>query len=103
MANFCPQCGAPAGGAFCSKCGQPLGPAAPAQPPSPPAQPPAPVAATPAALGPPAKSSGVFLKVLLVVVAFFVVLGAAGIMVGWYAWTKVKEKVQEYGLDTGSV
>src|SRR5882724_202303 len=96
MANFCPQCGAPAGGAFCSKCGQPMG-SAPQQAPAVPVPPPqqAAVVAAPAV----AKSSNTLLKVILVVLGLFFVMGVVGMMGVWYVATKVRDKAREYGFN----
>jgi hypothetical protein len=80
--TFCSKCGAevPSGSTFCPTCGAPVGavaPAASAPIPSP-AYPPAP---------PPTTSSGSALKIILIIVGVFVLLGiaAAGI-VGYGAW-----------------
>lgn len=93
MASFCGSCGFPLGPnvAFCPQCGAKQSAAAVTPTPVPPIS--APVAA----------KSGSGLKILLVVVAFFGILGL--VLVGglYYAVHKVKqtvvEKAQSYGVD----
>ncbi len=113
MPRFCTQCGSPAANdavKFCAKCGASL-PAvsqAPAQPPvSSPAAAPTPPAAAPApasmAVAPvAAKSSSAWIKVLVGVLGFFVVVGALGVATCAYIGYKAKQKFDqakaEYGV-----
>ena len=119
MANFCNKCGAPSdGGAFCGRCGAAMakGPA-PAQPQPPMQQAVQPVAAAPVqpAVAQPAafqpvpvpaqpqaavqagtvKQGSPLLKIVLVVLALFFVLGVAAIGGVYYVVYRVKQKVQE--------
>jgi zinc-ribbon domain len=118
MARFCTQCGTPAASdevKFCSKCGAALpAPAAAAAPthapaaPAPPAATPPAAAAAPSAAAPvqaapvAAKSSGTFVKVLVAVVGFFVLVGVLGVATCAYIGYKAKQKFEqaktEYGL-----
>lgn len=88
MANFCPNCGAASGtGSFCVSCGKPL----------PGAQPTAP---TP---GLPAKSKGgSALKIILITLALFAIVGFAA-MVGlfYYAKSRVNARLAELKQRTG--
>jgi hypothetical protein len=125
MARFCTQCGTPAANdevKFCSKCGAQLPGATPAQAQpaaqaKPPAQPqaphPAPAAPAPSAAAaaapsaaiaaPAAKGGSVWIKVLVGVVGFFVVVGVLGVATCAYIGYKAKQKFEqaktEYGLD----
>ena len=113
MPRFCTQCGTPAANdavKFCAKCGASLPQATqvPAQPqvtspaatPTPPAA--APAAASPAVAATAAKSSSAWVKVLVGVVAFFVVVGALGVATCAYIGYKAKQKFDqakaEYGV-----
>jgi hypothetical protein len=123
MSKFCTQCGTPAANEavkFCSKCGASLPAAASAPaPPSPapqhqpvahatpPATPPAAQAPAPAAAGAAAgaaaaKGSGTLVKVIVGVLAFFVLIGALGVATCVYFGYKAKQKIEqaktEYGL-----
>ena len=82
MSNFCASCGAgTAGGKFCPKCGSPqVDGAAPSSSPS----------QMPYAL--PAKRKSPILKIVLVVLALFMVLGAAAVIKGYYF---LKDTVRE--------
>jgi hypothetical protein len=118
MANFCNKCGAPSdGGPFCGRCGadmrktpataQPQSPAQVVQPVA--AVPVQPAVAQPAAFQPvpvqaqaPAavqagtvKQGSPLLKIVLVVLALFFVLGVAAIGGVYYVVYRVKQKVQE--------
>jgi hypothetical protein len=113
MPRFCTQCGTPAANDavnFCAKCGASL-PApsqAPAQPPaSTPAPAPTPPAAAPAPASPAvaataAKSSGAWIKVLVGILGFFVVVGVLGVATCAYIGYKAKQKFDrakaEYGV-----
>jgi hypothetical protein len=119
MARFCTQCGTPAANEqvkFCAKCGAalPTPAAAPAEAPPPapraPAPPPAPPAASqavqPVAAAPPAgaaKSSGPWVKIIVAVLGFFVLMGVLGIAtcayIGYRAKQKIEQAKAEYGLD----
>src|SRR5258708_12878003 len=105
MANFRPQCGAAAGGAFCAKCGTPLGGAPQASAPAP-APPPAAVPVQAVQPAPAAKSNSIVLKLILVLIGLFFVMGIAGVMGVWYIGSKVKAKAREigreYGIDTSA-
>lgn len=100
MARSCPKCGAPAASdqtKFCAKCGTALpAPGATASPPS--AQPAA--AGTAAA---PAKSSGPWVKIIVGVLGFFVLVGILAMGTCAYLGYRLKQKVEqaksEYGLD----
>jgi hypothetical protein len=112
MARFCTQCGTPAANdavKFCSKCGAPLPAAAApspeqvaqtAPPPSPP--PVAPVASAPAA----AKGTSPVVKIVVGVLAFFVVIGVLALGTCVFLVHKAKQKVEqaktEYGLGENS-
>jgi zinc-ribbon domain len=117
MAGFCRNCGSPLddGQGFCARCGTPAsGPpvrpaapstSAPSSAPRPEApaqaapQPPAPAPAAPAAAAAPSKSGGTLVKVLLVFLVVIFIFGAAGVAGLWYVAHRVKQKVQEIGLD----
>jgi hypothetical protein len=102
MAGFCTKCGSPLSSAtgFCNSCGAPIAAAAAPQPPiatapqppvatAPPAYsaPPAVAGYPPQNAYPPPKSSGGALKVILIVVAVFVVIGLGVVaIVGYGAW-----------------
>src|SRR5258705_13398936 len=96
MVILSPKFGAPVGGTFGLDCGQRGGvalmeaAAAPAPPPHQPA-----VVAAPAV----AKSSNTLLKVILVVLGLFFVMGVVGMMGVWYVATKVRDKAREYGFN----
>lgn len=102
MAKFCIACGSPIEEnlKFCPKCGVQLG--APATPT--PTAAPTPAAATagapsaPAAA--PAKKGSPILKIVLIVVGFFVLLGIAGTAATVYFVYKAKQKVSSI-VDTG--
>jgi hypothetical protein len=113
MARFCTKCGAAASEQvkFCAKCGAAL-PApsttSAAPPPttaqaSPPVAPPVTPAASVPTAAAPAKSSGPWMKIILAVLGFFVVLSVLGIATCVYIGYRVKQKVEqaktEYGLD----
>jgi hypothetical protein len=116
MANFCNKCGAPSdGGPFCGRCGADMRKTpAPTQPPAQPAMQPAvatpapppaafqpvPVVQTPAQPQPvaqavSAKQGSPLLKIALVVIAIFFVLGVAAVGGVYYVVYRVKQKVQE--------
>ena len=117
MAGFCRNCGSPLddGQGFCARCGTPAsGPpvrpaapstSAPSSAPRPEApaqtapQPPAPAPAARAAAAAPSKSGGTLVKVLLVFLVVIFIFGAAGVAGLWYVAHRVKQKVQEIGLD----
>ncbi len=117
MARFCTQCGTPAANdsvKFCSKCGAPLGAAAPAPAPTPaaqPVQPPSPPVSAPPAVATPAVSaaapaaatgSSSLVKILVGILAFFVVIGVLGVATCAYLGYKAKQKIEqakaEYGV-----
>jgi hypothetical protein len=113
MPRFCTQCGTPAANdavKFCAKCGASLPQVtqAPAPPPaSSPAAAPTPPAATPAPPSPAvaataAKASSAWIKVLVGVLGFFVVVGALGVATCAYIGYKAKQKFDqakaEYGV-----
>jgi hypothetical protein len=118
MAIFCTQCGTPAASdsdIFCQKCGAQLPAAAPesqfAQAPAPPpeivspaqaASPAVSPAAGPAAASTPVKASGGCIKVLVAVVAFFVLVGALGIGTCVYIGYKANQKAKEFRVEYGS-
>jgi len=88
MAQFCTSCGSPVEEnlKFCPKCGAQI--AVPS--------PPAPAAAAPAAGGPaaaPAAKGSPILKIILIVVGLFVVIGIIGAAAGIYVVYKAKQKV----------
>jgi hypothetical protein len=102
MAKFCAKCGTPAVNdevKFCSKCGASMPAASPAQAPAPP---PAAAAAAPTTAGAAAKSSGGWIKVLVGIMGFFVVVGVLGVATCAYVAYKAKKKFDqakaEYGL-----
>jgi hypothetical protein len=117
MAGFCRNCGSPLddGQGFCARCGTPASgppvrPAAPSssapssapRPQAPPQAAPlprAPAPAAPAAAAAPSKSGGTLVKVLLVFLVVIFIFGAAGVAGLWYVAHRVKQKVQEIGLD----
>jgi len=81
MAQFCTKCGTPLGEgmSFCTNCGVTVGaPPAPLAPP-PIAAAPAAVGAAPAGVAPVAKSGGPLLKIVLIVLAVFVLIGLLGV------------------------
>jgi hypothetical protein len=95
MAKFCTQCGTPAtsdAGQFCEKCGAQFSSAAAS---------PAPVkaAAAPAAK---AASSGGWIKILVIILGFFVVMGTLGIATCAYIGYKAKQKLQALSAEYGS-
>ena len=95
MAQFCTNCGSPVGEnlKFCPQCGAQLGaPAAPAPAAASTARATAPGAPSAAAVAPAKKGSPV-LKIVLIVVGFFVVLGIAGTAATVYFVYKAKQKV----------
>ena len=106
--NFCTQCGSTLseGARFCAKCGAPRPDlplaASPSSLPSaaPTAAPPAPAPAAPAST---AKSGSPVLKIILVVLGFFVLVTALGIgacvYVGYRIHRKAAEIKQAYNLD----
>src|ERR1700722_8087 len=90
MANFCSNCRFPlaASASFCPQCGRAL------------------AAVQPAPLAPaPRKSSA--MKILAIVLAFFVIAGMAAIGLGYSAVHKVKQavvaKAATYGVDINSI
>ena len=84
MAQFCPACGAPLPGptAFCGKCG-------------------APVSAAPAPAPAPAKQGGGCLKIVLIVLAVVIVLGAIGTAGAIFFFYKAKEKIGQVAKESG--
>ena len=82
MSNFCASCGAGTGGVkFCPKCGSPqVGGAAPSS------------SASQMPYAPRAKRKSPILKIVLIVLALFMVLGAAAIIKGYYF---LKDTVRE--------
>jgi len=99
MASFCSNCGAPVTGQFCTACGT----AIKAQSGPPPSA--APMIQTPAAQPQPARtSSGI--KILFIVLGFFVLMGAIGVgglvYVGYRAKQKITELKKEYGVESQS-
>lgn len=117
MASFCTKCGARLneGQGFCSGCGAATGASSAAQPsapaPSAPttsatAVPPAaapPVFAPVAAPAAPASSGGSTLaKILIAIVAVFVLLGAIGIASVVYIGYRVKKKAHEIGINSAT-
>lgn len=88
MAAFCSRCGAPVSGAFCGKCG--AAQAAQAAPAAPgPAPSPAPAAGSP------------IVKIVLIVVGVFMLLGVLATAGLFYAGYKVKQKVEETAAESG--
>jgi hypothetical protein len=91
MANFCSNCRFPlaASASFCPQCGQPL------------------AAAQPLASAPPVRGGSSALKILVIVIVCFAVVGIAAIGVGYYALHKVKQavvaKAESYGVDVNSI
>jgi zinc-ribbon domain len=115
MASFCTSCGSPLneGQVFCTKCGaksgapQPPSAASTAPPPAPvqaapvqtaPVQaappPPAPLAAAPVGTG----GGSSFVKILLIVVGAFFLIGAIGVAGVVYVGYRAKNKLREMGL-----
>lgn len=114
MAKFCTQCGTPAANEavkFCAKCGASFPVAAPAPPPaqaaaspaSPPvAAPAAPVqAAGPAAATSAAKASSPLVKILLGLLAFFVLIGTLGVATCFYIGYKAKQRLAQARAEYG--
>jgi len=113
MARFCTHCGnsiANEGAKFCAKCGTTLpAQAATTEAAAPPAQAPPPTAAQPVAsapvppAAPAAQSSGPWVKIIVAVVGFFVLIGVLAIGTCAYVGYRVKKRVEqaksEYGLD----
>jgi len=104
---FCQSCGAQVAGAFCAKCGarasQPSPPSAPPPAYTPPPQ--APQYAPPpqyAQSQPPAAKSGSGLKILLVVLGVFGLMGVLAIGGVWFAVHKVKQAAANHGIDLSS-
>jgi hypothetical protein len=99
MAKFCTSCGSPLEetSKFCMKCGTPAGaPSGPAEAPGGPAsvRPPAtPAAGAVAAAAPPAAKAGSpALKIVLIVVGIFVLIGVAGLVTCGYFAYKAKQR-----------
>jgi len=117
MAGFCRNCGSPLddGQGFCARCGTPASgpPVRPAAPsssapssaqrpqaaPQAAPQPTAPAPSAPAAAATSSKSGGTLVKVLLVFLVVIFIFGAVGVAGIWYVAHRVKQKVQEIGLD----
>jgi hypothetical protein len=102
MPKFCIQCGTPAANdlvKFCSKCGAAMPASAPAQAAAPP---PATAPAPPAVATVAANSSSGWIKVLVGILGFFVVVGALGVGTCVYVGYKAKQKFEqaktEYGM-----
>lgn len=85
MANFCTNCGAPVSGAFCTGCGASVQAAPAAVPP----------AAPQATVAPAAASGGSAVKIVLIVVGVFVLLGAMSLGGLVYAGYRAKKKFAE--------
>ena len=99
MASFCSNCGAPVTGQFCTACGTAIK-AQGAPPPSA-----APIVQPAAAQPQPARtSSGI--KILFIVLGFFVLMGAIGVgglvYVGYRAKQKIAELKKDYGVESQS-
>jgi len=99
MAKFCTSCGSPLEetSKFCMRCGTPVGaPSGPAEAPGGPASAPPPVApaagAVAAGAPPAAKAGSPVLKIVLVVVGIFVLIGVAGLVTCGYFVYKAKQK-----------
>jgi hypothetical protein len=99
MAKFCTSCGSPLEetSKFCMKCGTPAGaPSGPAEAPGGPASAPPPVApaagAVAAGAPPAAKAGSPVLKIVLIVVGIFVLIGVAGLVTCGYFAYKMKQK-----------
>jgi hypothetical protein len=87
MAAFCSRCGAPVSGAFCGKCGAAqAAPAAPGPAPSP---------------APAAAPGSPLVKIVLIVVGVFMLLGVLAMAGLFYAGYKVKQKVEETAAEKG--
>jgi hypothetical protein len=85
MTQYCRFCGSPTSDAFCGQCGKPASASAP--PPSPPS----PQAHTPA----PTATTGRTVKILLVLVGAFMLLGALGIASAVYVVYRSKQKITQ--------
>ncbi len=109
MANFCAKCGAAVSGPFCGACGAPTH-GGPAQgqnvtpPAAPVAQPAAAPVSQPAAAPPVRTSSGV--KIVLIVLGVFMLLGAMGVggivYVGYRAKQKIAQMEKDYGVESNT-
>jgi hypothetical protein len=104
---FCQSCGAQLTGAFCTKCGMPAGqpppPSAPSSDYTPQPPPPQYAAPTPYAQPvPPAAKSGLWVKILFIVLGLFVLLGVLAIGGAWFAVHKVKQAAARNGIDLNS-
>src|SRR5690242_21558912 len=82
MANFCTNCGGPVSGRFCPACGASIQSAASAPPPVAPPTPAAP-------------AGGSAVKIILIVVGVFVLLGAMSVGGLVYAGYRAKRKFAE--------
>lgn len=108
MASFCSNCGSPAGGRFCPACGAATGGNSVAQGSVPSAGSLPPTLTTPGSVPPPvnapipAAGSSSATKIILIVVAVVVLLGATGVAglvyVGYRAKQRIAELKQEYGV-----
>jgi len=104
---FCQSCGTQLTGAFCTKCGVPAG-----QPPPPSVDPPAHAPPSPALQNapqpsyaqspPPAANSGLWVKILFIVLGIFVLMGVLAIGGAWFAVHKVKQAAANNGIDLNS-
>lgn len=97
MAQFCTKCGSPLGEGmqFCTGCGATVG-----EPLAPVAQPVAPVAPAPVPVAPaaakPATSSSPVLKIVLIVLAVFVLLGLLSAGACVYMVYRAKQKMRQF-------
>ena len=98
MAQFCTKCGAPIGEgmSFCTSCGATVG--APSAPPAQaPAAPAAPAAAAPApAAAPAAKAGSTVVKIILILLAVFLLVSLLGMGACVYYAYRVKQRVSQF-------
>jgi hypothetical protein len=98
MASFCTNCGTPVIGQFCTKCGAAIQEAAAQSRTAVPPANPAPQGAPPP---PQAVRTSSGIKILLVVLAGLLLLGAVGVAGIVYVGVRAKQKIQELKNDYG--